>query len=236
MTKTDDKVMAAIKRRAARFRDRKCDWDSPSDVLKFRKDQAAKRRTVILDRHVKDRVCPNCNHTFLESSRWAVVKLATGRFIVTCRSCCLSRKASHGLSPVKIDACFELEMRYSFEYRVLIFYRGAFPQNVVARECGWSKARQNKIESGNVLSLSRTAADKLCKALSVDLLVLFKEIERFRSLPQLKECRRYLGISLNRFASVCNWSASRQRDIENGCSVTAKVAKQISSKLEALQK
>ena len=102
--------------------------------------------------------------------------------------------------------------------------------------CGWTKARQSRIESGNVLTITDEAAKKLATALVVPIDQVFTEVNRFNANESLTDCRRYFGFGMIRFSKMCGWSVSRQRQIENGCGVSRKTMEIIASKLVGTRK
>jgi hypothetical protein len=108
--------------------------------------------------------------------------------------------------------------------------------STIADMCGWTKARQSKIESGNVISVSDGAAKKLATALVVPINQVFVLVNRFRANDSLMDCRRYFGFAMNRFSKMCGWSVSRQRQIEAGCGISQQTMETIASKLVGTKK
>lgn len=217
MNKNEQKRLEEAQRKFERHKNRKCDWDDPRDVVAYRREKARQRRMMILDRHVKDRVCPSCKAKILEPSRWAVIQYEDGELHVICRSCQYAAKLRKDHIPMPDDTWFVDEYRVIIDYRYIIARRNGLKLTAkeVAKLAGWSKQRQSKIESGNVQTLSLTASGKLFNALGMQVPDA-NVIPRFTATKHFKQTRKACGVSLTRFSKLCGWSITRQRELESG--------------------
>ncbi len=188
----------------SRFRDRKCDWNNKTDVAEYRRQKKQQKRNDELHCLVPDRVCPNCNRIYLQSSSW-VVKDG----IALCRGCHRSRNARSFV----ID--FVEERRYTMLHRKLTVARGELSLDQAAKLCGWTRPRQSQLEGGNIDTVNEKTMIILRTIFALEL----PQLIRFKAKgSDLTKAREGKGLSGPALAERCGWSSSYQYQLE-GCEV-----------------
>lgn len=144
---------------------RKCDWDDPSDVAEHRADSRAKDRLAILDRLVKDRICPNCGRGPLtDSQQWAV---NYKKMMAVCRSCVGKTKTLPSEADLK-SLFGPVVKRYPLDGSVLLKLREGIglTQREFARRAGWSAPFQCQLEIGEYHTVTEECATAIYQVLS----------------------------------------------------------------------
>lgn len=154
----------------------------------------------------RDRRCPRCQLIKVERMRWVV---DGGRAI--CRSCSRFRKTHREWSASDV---FVVVRRWRVNWRTLkdSMIEKGLTGRFVASSCGWSTAKQSRIENGTVTELDEREARVLQDVVGLEL----EELGHLYLARGLRELRTALGVSPRDFSRKCGWDLSRQRRIESG--------------------
>lgn len=236
-----------IKRREARKHDSPVSsWKNKQEVREYLAQLRLEERESILP---KDRVCPRCLGVHLNPRSWVILvdgksdqswrsKLHTWQrrrrdallralergvrppersfpFSAICRSCYSMRRVGDPevfLQPMvfwKVD---------SKKLKVARFQSG-LTGTEVADFCGWSQAKQSKIESRDCL-LPNSEVLLLMECLNIDRPSAEEDVRKYRlDGPALQRARNALGISRRVIADCLDVSISRVRHLETRQSI-----------------
>ena len=139
-----------------RLLNRRCDWDDPSDVAEYRKEERRDERREILDRLVPSRFCPECDDIKPGLRQWVI---AADQSAAICRSCHQRRFGVKGvIVNLQIRLLGDRFVRYEIKPDMIRKARARTGLSIreFARQAGWSKSYQTKIEKldGGVQTLS----------------------------------------------------------------------------------
>ncbi|UOF80029.1 hypothetical protein [Caudoviricetes sp.] len=154
----------------------------------------------------RDRRCPRCRVTKIERRRWTV-----DGTIAVCRSCSRYARSARHWTPADV---FVVDVVYKVDGKKIReeIIKKSLSSKEVASRCGWSPAKQSRIESGQVTELDGREARAVRDALGVSL----EELGHHYYAVGLRKLRESLGVSPRDFARGCGWNLSKQRRIEGG--------------------
>jgi len=166
--KQEAKILADVERQEAKIgKWRKCDWEDVDDVKEYHRYERQKKREAVLNRLVKNRVCPCCKSVRLSPRSWVVSK---DEKKAVCRSCFhsgVADKKDGGGAGVKRNLFGDTTVRYAFDGFELSCVREAIGVSaaVFARRAGWKAVYQWKLESGKVKSVTLETAEVLLETI-----------------------------------------------------------------------
>lgn len=154
----------------------------------------------------RDRRCPRCRVIKVERRRWTL-----DGTLAVCRSCSRYSRVTRHWTPADL---FRVEVVYRVDGKKV--KEAVKEKKISSKEasvrCGWSAAKQSRIESGMVTELTCGETGRLREVLGV----ILEELGHLYHATGLRDLRESLGVSPRDFAKRCNWNLSKQRRIEGG--------------------
>ena len=128
----------------------KCDWADTEDINEYYRDRTKEQRERLLDKHVPERVCPNCRRKYYFAPRVWV----RSRGSVICRSCFMVLSHAKGIGELK--KVLTPLVRYKLDGQQLKNCREmvGMSQRVFAERVGWTYSYQAKLETGSTITIS----------------------------------------------------------------------------------
>jgi len=186
-----------------------------------RVEEKEEARRVDRDRSLpRDRKCPICRRTVLESNRWVIAKVGKRKYI-SCRACSQVESAPDWW--IADAKCFEREGRWIVQRGVLTDKILHSMQLDTLHTPGWSRSKCSKIRAGDhsISEKEKVILEELCKLEKLEVVFEDRSIWRDKG-KQIHYLRRIAGISLRVFAELLEWHLDRLRRIEAGGSMKGK--------------
>ena len=140
---------------------RRCDWGSSVDVALYRSDLRRSERDKLIKELTPNRTCPCCGKYVASSRSWVINRRKT---LAICRSCFFRTMPDSDVErEIRIRRVIFSKMQVRFDingFNLQAAREGCeITQAEFARQCGWARSYQGKLEKGSVVAVKLETAE-----------------------------------------------------------------------------